>query len=285
MCPTAPTIGQALAQASEQGLDRLDAHMLLLLALERPTDQRAWLLSHDTDPLPPAAEARFASLSHRRLQGEPVAYLCGEQAFFGLWLRVDERVLVPRADTETLVEWALERLHAAPQAGSGAIVLDLGTGSGAVALAIQAHCPAARVQASDASPGALAVAQHNADRLQLPVAFHAGSWLDAVPGRRYDLIVSNPPYIAEHDPHLPALAFEPRSALTAGADGLDDIRTIVAQAPAALHPGGWLLLEHGYDQAAAVRQLLQNAGFESVSSRKDLAGIERCSGGCWPQRR
>lgn len=283
---TAPTIGQALAQARERGLARLDAQMLLLLALERPTDARAWLLSHDTDLLDPAADARFASLTHRRLQGEPLAYLGGEQEFFGLLLRVDARVLVPRADTETLVEWALERLRATPSAGAGATVLDLGTGSGAVALAIQAHCPAAQVKASDASPQALAVARHNAERLRLPVEFHAGNWFDAVPGQWFDLIVSNPPYIAEHDPHLPALAFEPRSALTAGPDGLDDLRRIIeGAASGALQAGGWLLLEHGYDQAAAVRQLLQSAGFEAVSSRKDLAGIERCSGGCWPQRR
>jgi release factor glutamine methyltransferase len=165
-------------------------------------------------------------------------------------------------------------------------VLDLGTGSGAIALAVQSACPGARVIATDASPQALAVAQSNAARLNLPVEFLEGHWLDAVPGRRFDLIVSNPPYIAEHDPHLPALSHEPLSALTAGCDGLEDLRTIVhGAASGSLKDGGWLLLEHGYDQAAAVRALLEAAGFEQVSSRRDIAGIERCSGGCWRQRR
>lgn len=286
MTHTARTLGQALAQAREQGLDRLDAQMLLLQALGRPTDQRAWLLSHDTDPVPDSAEARFDTLAQRRLNGEPMAYLTGEQEFFGLMLHVDPRVLVPRADTETLVEWALDVLRSAPSGGAGAEVLDLGTGSGAIALAVQSACPVARVSATDASPLALAVARANAARLHLAVGFHAGHWLDAVPGRLFDLIVSNPPYIADHDPHLPALAHEPRSALTAGSDGLDDLRAIINGAAAgALRPGGCLLLEHGYDQAPAVRQLLQSAGFDQVSSRTDLAGIERCSGGCWPQQR
>ncbi len=139
--------------------------------------------------------------------------------------------------------------------------------------------------ATDASEDALAVARSNAQRLGLPVQFHAGSWLSAVPGQRFDVIVTNPPYIADGDPHLAALTHEPLSALTAGADGLDDIRTIVAHAPQALLPGGWLLIEHGFEQAAAVRALLQAAGFRQVSSRTDLAAIERCSGGQWPQQR
>ncbi|MDP2264532.1 MAG: peptide chain release factor N(5)-glutamine methyltransferase [Hydrogenophaga sp.] len=285
---TAPktTVGQTLAQAGTQGLDRLDAQMLLLHALGRPTNQRAWLLSHDTDPLPDGAQALFDALVQRRLQGEPMAYLTGEQEFFGLMLRVDTRVLVPRADTETLVEWALDVLHSAPAGGTGAKVLDLGTGSGAIALAVQSACPGVRTSATDASPQALAVAKANAERLRLPVEFFEGHWFDAVPGRCFDLIVSNPPYIAEHDPHLPALTHEPISALTAGLDGLDDLRHIIdAAASGSLSPGGWLLLEHGYDQAAAVRALLQAAGFEQVSSRRDIAGIERCSGGCWRQGR
>jgi release factor glutamine methyltransferase len=283
MPDTARTLGEALALARQQGLDRLDAQMLLLLALGRPTHERAWLLGHDTDPMDDSLQARFGALVQRRLQGEPMAYLTGEQEFFGLLLKVDPRVLVPRADTETLVAWALDTLRAAPPNQE---VLDLGTGSGAIALALQSGWPEARVSASDASPQALAVARANAERLGLPVGFFEGSWLDAVPGRRFDLIVSNPPYIAEQDPHLPALAHEPCSALTAGFDGLDDLRSIVsAAASGSLNPGGWLLLEHGHDQAAAVRQLLADAGFEQVSSRTDLAGIERCSGGRWPQRR
>jgi release factor glutamine methyltransferase len=286
MLHTSPTLDQALALARDQGLDRLDAQMLLLQALGRPTDQRAWLLSHDTDPLLGGAQALFDALVLRRLRGEPMAYLTGEQEFFGLLLQVDPRVLVPRADTETLVEWALDVLRSAPAGATGAEVLDLGTGSGAIALAVQSDCPGARVSATDASPGALAVARANAARLQLPVDFHEGHWLGAVPGRCFDLIVSNPPYIAEQDPHLPALTHEPLTALTAGPDGLDDLRHIIqGAASGSLNPGGWLLLEHGHDQAAPVRQLLHTAGFLQVSSRIDLAGIERCSGGWWPQQR
>ena len=181
-----------------------------------------------------------------------------------------------------LVTWALEVLG---NCAHPARALDLGTGSGAIALALQSHSPTSHVSASDASHAALAVAQANAARLGLPVDFHAGRWLDAVPNQRFDLLVSNPPYIADGDPHLAALSHEPRSALTAGPDGLDDIRTLVTTAPAALNPGGWLLIEHGHDQANAVRALMQGAGFERIGSRTDLAGIERCSGGQWPQQR
>ena len=224
-----------------------------------------------------------------------MAYLTGRLAFYCLDLHVDKRVLVPRPDTETLVDWSLAVLDSLAAPAGGALgqfnacgapggppgVLDLGTGSGAVALAIQQSCPAARVSATDFSADALAVAQANARRLQLDVQFSQGSWLDKVTGR-FHLIVSNPPYIAAHDPHLAALTHEPLQALASGADGLDAIRTIVRQAPGCLHAGGWLLLEHGYDQAKRVRALLGAAGFADVQSRSDLAGIERCSGGRWP---
>jgi release factor glutamine methyltransferase len=276
------SIRNTLAALQQSGLERLDAQMLLLLALQRDPHDRAWLMAHDGDALPADAATRLGALVQRRQRGEPMAYLRGDQAFFGLSLAVDPRVLVPRPDTETLVSWALERLDAA---NSAVRVLDLGTGSGAIALAIAAQRPLAAVSATDASEDALVVARGNARRLGLPVRFQAGSWLDAVPGQRFDVIVTNPPYIAEGDPHLAALTHEPLSALTAGADGLDDIRTIVDQAPQALLPGGWLLIEHGFDQSAAVRSLLQAAGFVHVSSRTDLAAIERCSGGQWPQRR
>lgn len=276
------TVRQTLAVLQQGGLDRLDAQMLLLLALQRSPHDRAWLVAHDGDALPADAAARLAVLVGRRQRGEPMAYLRGDQEFFGLQLQVDRRVLVPRPDTETLVNWALEKVDAANDAVR---VLDLGTGSGAIALAIASQRPRASVSATDASDDALAVARSNAQRLGLPVRFHAGSWLDAVPGQRFEVIVTNPPYIAEHDPHLAALTHEPLSALTAGADGLSDIRTIVADAPHALVSGGWLLIEHGFDQAEVVRGLLQAAGFEQVSSRTDLAAIERCSGGQWPQRR
>ena len=276
------TVRETLTQLQLSGLDRLDAQMLVLLALERSPHDRAWLMAHDDEALPTEAAERLRSLVQRRQCGEPMAYLRGDQEFFGLQLQVDPRVLVPRPDTETLVNWALEKVDAAHNAVR---VLDLGTGSGAIALALAAQRPKAAVCATDASEDALAVARSNALHLGLPVQFRAGSWLGAVPGQRFEVIVTNPPYIAEGDPHLAALAHEPLSALTAGADGLDDIRTIVAQAPQALAPGGWLLIEHGFDQAAAVRRLLQAAGFEQASSRTDLAAIERCSGGQWPHAR
>lgn len=276
------TLRETLANLQRDGLDRIDAQMLLLLAQQRSPHDRAWLLAHDGDTVDAEATARLAALVQRQQRGEPMAYLRGDQEFFGLTLQVDERVLVPRPDTETLVTWALDVMDGLP---TGARVLDLGTGSGAVALAIRSQRPTAAVTATDASPGALAVARANADRLGLAVDFHLGHWLAAVPAQRFDLIVSNPPYIAEGDAHLAALGHEPGSALTAGPDGLDDIRTLAATTPDALHPGGWLLLEHGHDQAGAVRALLQAAGFAQVGSRTDLAGIERCSGGQWPQRR
>lgn len=275
--PAPSTIAQALRAAGVLGVDRLDAQILLLQALARPLHDRAWLLAHDTDAMPADAWLRLARQCARRVAGEPLAYLLGEKEFHGLTLHIDARVLVPRPDTETLVDWALECLtpvHAPA-------LLDLGTGSGAIALALQRARPDARVDAVDASAGALAVARANAVRLGLPVRFALADWLTGVaPG--YDLIVSNPPYIAAGDPHLPALAHEPVSALVAGADGLDDLRRIVADAPGHLRAGGWLLLEHGHDQGTAVASLLAARGFTQIAHRDDLAGIVRCSGGVWP---
>ncbi|KQP17824.1 peptide chain release factor N(5)-glutamine methyltransferase [Pseudorhodoferax sp. Leaf267] len=269
------TLDQALRDAAARGIARLDAQLLLLHALGRDPNDRAWLLAHDTDALATDTVARFGSACERRLNGEPVAYIVGRKEFFGLELAVDARVLVPRPDTETLVAWALDHLAA------NGTALDLGTGSGAIALALQHARPGATVTAVDRSADALAVARANAERLGLPVRFTQGDWLQGVAGR-FDLIVSNPPYIAAHDPHLPGLVHEPLQALVAGTDGLDDLRTIVGSAGAHLHPGGWLLLEHGYDQAEAVRALLAQRGFGKVASRRDLAGIARCSGGQWP---
>lgn len=282
MSATPLTLNDALRQSREWGLDRLDAQMLLLRALGRDANDRAWLLAHDGDTLPSDAAAHWQADVKRRLAGEPMAYIAGEKAFFGLSLQVDNRVLVPRPDTETLVQWALDLL---PPSAAKARLLDLGTGSGAIALAVKSQRPGMAVSASDASTEALAVAQSNAGRLNLALDFHAGHWLQAVPGQRFEVIVSNPPYIAEGDPHLTALDHEPVSALTAGTDGLDDVRQLVADAPSHLCPGGWLLLEHGHDQAERVRELLVRRGFSAVSSRTDLAGIERCSGGQWPQER
>ncbi|MBC7215364.1 MAG: peptide chain release factor N(5)-glutamine methyltransferase [Burkholderiaceae bacterium] len=241
--------------------------------LGRPASDRAWLLAHDRDPLPAACLAQFAALCQRRAAGEPVAYLTGVKEFYGLPLAIDARVLDPRPDTEVLVDWALEVLagRAAPR------VLDLGTGSGAIALALQHQRPDAQVLAVDASADALAVAQANARRLALPVQFMQSDWLEGVRGS-FDLIVANPPYIAADDPHLPTLRHEPSQALVSGAQGLDDLRRIVADAPRHLAPGGWLLLEHGWDQAAAVRELLHAQGLVQVQSRRDLGSHERCSG-------
>ncbi|HEX2547442.1 MAG TPA: peptide chain release factor N(5)-glutamine methyltransferase [Ramlibacter sp.] len=267
------TLKEALASAAALGVTRLDAQSLLLHVLGRDSGARGWLIAHDEDPLPGEGQDRFAALCTRRAAGEPLAYLTGSREFFGLPLQVDARVLVPRPDTETLVEWALEVMRGLQSPR----VLDLGTGSGAIALAIQHARPDARVEAVDRSGDALAVASANAQRLGLPVQFRQANWLEGA--RRYQLIVSNPPYVAAADPHLPALRHEPREALVAGPDGLDDLRAIVTAAPAHLEAGGWLLLEHGWDQAAAVRELLAAAGFQEPTSRRDLAGIERCTGG------
>lgn len=279
-----PNCAQALATAQTLGLDRLDAQLLLLHALGKPADARAWLLAHDTDLLPEKAAEAFRAMSLRRAAGEPLAYIVGSKEFFGLVLQVDARVLVPRPDTETLVNWALAVLQT-PGMPAAPEILDLGTGSGAIALAIAHSLQTAggpsHVVAVDASAGALDVARDNAARLTLGLDFIQSHWLKEVSGH-FHLIVSNPPYIASADPHLDALTHEPLTALAAGTDGLDDIREIVHTAPASLQPGGWLLLEHGYDQAAAVRELLAREGFEQVQSRRDLAGIERCSGGLWP---
>lgn len=281
---TLPTCADALLSARQLGLERLDAQLLLLHALGKPASARSWLLAHDTDTLAPDAAGLFAVLSRRRAGGEPLAYLVGSQEFFGLPLQVDPRVLVPRPDTETLVEWALEVLQLADTPAE-LQVLDLGTGSGAIALAIahslQAAGRQARITAVDASADALDVARENARRLNLPLECLQSCWFAQVPGC-YHLIVSNPPYIASADPHLPALRHEPLRALTAGADGMDDLRHIIGQAPGWLQPDGWLLLEHGHDQASRVCELFRQRGFVQIGSRPDLAGIARCSGGLWP---
>ncbi len=296
------SVSQALQKAAHGGLDRIDAQLLLLGACGRSTSDRVWLLANGDAAID---EARFNGLLQRRLAGEPMAYILGSRGFYGLELHVDARVLDPRPDTETLVDWALELPLAAD-----ALVVDLGTGSGAVALALASQRAGWRVHATDLSADALDVARGNAQRLGLAVQLHQGAWFEALGlrylspngegvslnrggligpsgegvsangGSRFDLIVSNPPYIAEGDEHLAKLTHEPAIALTSGADGLDAIRHIVSHAPDYLQPRGWLLVEHGYDQAEMVRALLLAAGFSEVQSRKDLGGIERCSGGC-----
>lgn len=275
----ARSVAQALADARTLGLDRLDAQLLLAHRLGRP---RTWLLAHDTDLLPPAADQAFSADCRARADAVPLAYLTGQHEFHGLLLEVTPDVLDPRPDTETLVAWALDCLAARPADAGPPRVIDLGTGSGAIALAIRHRWPAAQVSALDASPAALAVARRNAQRLGLPVDFLLGDWWQGCSAAGFDLVVSNPPYIAGDDPHLPALRHEPRMALTPEGDGLAALRQIVAGAPAHLRPGGWLLLEHGHDQADAVRRLLAASGFDHIGHRLDLGGHTRCTGGCWP---
>lgn len=277
---------------------RADAEILLaeLLGSER-TQLR---LRHD-DAIEAATVLRFVSWIERRKLGEPVAYIVGRQGFWTLDLVVDTAVLIPRPDTETLVEWALALIRSAPaatvcepmravHAKPARWIADLGTGSGAIALSLASELPSSTIiVATDCSPAALEIAGGNARRLGLAhIEFRHGHWCQALVNDLgagpigYDLIVSNPPYIAEGDNHLSALRYEPRLALTSGPDGLDAIREIVRDAPAHLASGGWLLLEHGHDQGAAVRALLESAGFTKVETRKDFGGNARCSGGQKP---
>ena len=267
-------IRDALQQARALGIARLDAQLILAALCEQP---RAWLLAHDDVELAASQLTQLDEQLQRRAAGEPLAYVTGHAAFRGLVLQVSPAVLVPRPETELLVEWALEVLPV----GSSDEVIDLGTGSGAIALALQRERPRARITATDASADALAVARTNAVRHAPTVAFAQGDWWAAVAGRRFALAVSNPPYIAGDDAHLAALRHEPRGALTPEGDGLAALRCIVDAAPPHLLPGAWLLLEHGHDQGETVRRLLSDRGFGATRTRTDLAGLPRCSGGCW----
>lgn len=274
---TALTVDGALAQARAAGIERFDAVLLLGTLLAQP---RSWLITHDDATLSDVQSATWAHWLTQRAAGVPVAYLLGEQGFHGLTLQVQPGVLVPRPDTELLVDWALETVA---ERGTLAVrALDLGTGSGAIALAVKHRAPEVQMTAVDTSPEALAVARANGERLGLAVTWTPGNWWQAVPGQRFDLVLSNPPYIADGDPHLPALRHEPTLALTSGADGLDALREIIAGAVAHMAPGAWLLLEHGFDQHEAVQALLRVAGFQDVSTRWDLGGHPRCTGGRAP---
>ncbi|MEX2239909.1 MAG: peptide chain release factor N(5)-glutamine methyltransferase [Burkholderiales bacterium] len=258
-------VGEAM-----RALEPREARLLLAAATGF---SEASVLAHPERELPAPVAATFGEYAARRARGEPIAYILGTKEFYGLPLQVNPAVLIPRPETELLVELALTRKPAS--------LLELGTGSGAVALAIKRHLPAARVVAVERSAAALAVAQRNALKLGLEVEFRHGLWFEPVAGERFDAVVSNPPYVAVGDAHLDAgdLRFEPRAALAAGPDGLDAIREIVRGAPAHLNPGGRLLLEHGLGQDAAVRALLRQAGLEEVRTWPDLAGIARVSGG------
>ena len=273
-----PTVGGLLDEAAcnlaAPAEARLEAQILLGKVLGV---SRAWISGHGDEPVNPACVADFRELVRRRRVGEPVAYLVGRREFYGRDFRVTPDVLIPRADTETLVETAFEKLPQHRQAN----VLDLGTGSGCVAITIALERSAVHVTAVDVSAAALDVARDNAATLGADVEFFQARWFEGLPGHRFDLIVSNPPYVAQDDPHLQQgdLRFEPLTALVSGRDGLNDIRIIVTGAPAYLRAGGWLLFEHGYDQAEVCRDLLRDAGFGEVISRADLAGLPRVAGG------
>lgn len=273
------TVDDALREAKGRGIARLDAQLLIARQLGR---DRSWVLAHGGEALTSDDQRELQRQFEHRAAGEPLAYLLGEREFHGLSLTVGPTVLVPRPDTETLVDWAIELLHGPLAARAAPCVVDLGTGSGAIALAVKQACPRADMHASDVSVDALAVARRNAERLGLSVAWHEGAWWTALGDLRFDLALSNPPYVAAGDPHLAALAHEPALALTPHDDdgsGLADLRRVVAGAAARLLPGAWLLVEHGHDQGRAVRSMLDVAGFGAVSSRRDLADHERVSAG------
>ena len=259
------TVSEAIATS---GIDGREARLLLA---EVCGFSQASLIASPEQEIPFEVENAFIDFTRRRLQGEPVAYILGRKEFYGLDLSVNPSVLIPRPETELLVDLALER--------SASSVLDLGTGSGAVALAIKQQRPKCRVVAVDSDLSALLIAKRNAVKLNLEVDFRHGRWFDPVAGERFELIVANPPYVAAGDPHLAALRFEPPGALVSGPQGLDAIREITSVAGLFLRPGAWLLLEHGFGQEEAVRGLIAAAGLESVTTWPDLAGIARISGG------
>ncbi|WP_122690977.1 peptide chain release factor N(5)-glutamine methyltransferase [Pseudomonas viridiflava] len=266
------------AELPDSPTARLDAELLLAAALGKP---RSFLHTWPERIVSTEAALAFAGYLQRRRTGEPVAYILGQQGFWKLDLEVAPHTLIPRPETEMLVEAALELVPAfAP-----AQVLDLGTGTGAIGLALANDRQQWKITAVDRVLEAVELAERNRQRLQLDNAEVLNShWFSALEGRQFDLIISNPPYIAETDPHLSMgdVRFEPGSALTSGPDGLDDLRTIISEAPAYLSPGGWLLLEHGYDQGPAVRELLIRHGFERIQTRRDLGEHERITFGCMP---
>ena len=262
---------QLKAQGIEAETAKLEAQLLLQHALNV---NRAWLIAHEHENLPPSIHAAYRAMLERRLNSEPIAYILGYREFYGLNLKVTADTLIPRPDTETLVEAALAKTSYQEKSQ----ILDLGTGTGAIALAIAKHRPQAHITAVDTSENALKISQENAQNLHISnVQFMLSNWFDALKNQRFDVIVSNPPYIEANDMHLMQgdLRFEPISALASGEDGLDAIRAIISQAPQHLNPHGWLMLEHGYNQASKVAALLEQAGFSDISNAKDLSGIDR----------
>lgn len=259
------TIAEALRAS---GIDPREARLLLAAAAQIP---QTTIVAYPERAIAPEAEDLFFSYLKRRKAGEPVAYILGRQEFYGLELSVGPGALIPRPESELIVDLALQL--------SFASVVDLGTGSGAIAIAIKHQRPEARVVATDFSAEALAVARRNADQHRLQIDFRQGSWLEPLAGERFDLIVANPPYVAEGDHHLRQLGFEPEIAIVGGVDGLDGVREIAREAPRHLLPGGRLLVEHGMGQEQAVRQVLDGAGLEDIGNWPDLARIPRVTGG------
>ena len=267
------TVRELLQQSS---IDRGETEILLTHILEV---ERSWLFAHGDEHLDDASLAAFRKLVRARCSGEPLAYLTGYRDFRTLRLMVNRHVLIPRRETEHLVEWAIERIDAGAQR-----VLDLGTGSGAVALACKSERPAAQVTALDFSADALECAKTNARSLGLQVEWLQSHWFKQLPAARWDLVVSNPPYIAATDAHLQQgdLPAEPEGALVGGETGLESIQHIVEHTPGHLASGGWLLLEHGFEQADAVAQCLRDRGFRDIETRRDWSGHARITGGRWP---
>jgi release factor glutamine methyltransferase len=275
--PSPLTVQQAQIWALARGIDRIDSQWLLCRVM---SCGRSDLVTRGNECLEVSDAAAFANGVGRLARGEPLAYVLGDAVFRGLHLSVNPSVLVPRSDTETLVDWGIEILTKNGLWPSP-LVLDLGTGSGAIALAMKQTCPHAHVTATDFSSAALETARGNAARLGFEIRWAQGDWWHAVLPQRFHLVLSNPPYIADDDAHLLALTHEPRKSLVSAHGGLADLLAIIDAAPDGLHDGGWLALEHGHDQAVAVAQRLVERGFVDVRSRRDLAGRWRCTGGRW----
>lgn len=272
------SIEQALAHAQSKGLSRLDAQALLSNRLQQT---RTWLLAHDDEWMVARDWSDFQSDVARRAAGEPVAYIVGQREFHGLMLKVTSAVLVPRPETELLVDWGLQHLTSMEPTDAPPAAVDLGTGSGAIALAVKFHRRDVRILATDRSVAALDVARANAGSHGLEIEFAQGDWWSAASGRTFDLALANPPYIDGDDPHLQHLQHEPIDALSPGKDGLAALSEVVQRAPAHLNKGAALLVEHGHDQADAVQDLFARRGFQAITTLADLAGQPRCTGGRW----
>jgi release factor glutamine methyltransferase len=277
---SALTIQRALNIAKSRGIDRLETQLWLSHVMKSPSDERclrAWLIIHEAEPLTLEQQTVWEQGLTRLQAGEPLAYLLGKKEFFSLNLMVNSQVLIPRPDTEVLVQWALDTLPLLPSATPR--VLDLGTGSGAIAVALKKSAPHIEMHAVDISHSALEVARHNAATLGVSVHFHEGSWWEPIKHLQFDLVVSNPPYIDPLDPHLAALKYEPLQALVSSSKGFNDLEAIIKVSSKLLPSSSCLLLEHGYTQKDDLQECFHQFGFSKIASRQDLAGQWRCTGG------